>query len=182
MASSCSQPVKDVIIDNPTEEEIKIQLDGSDEITIPAGEKVIVPVKFGKQNLVINGSEAVEINLDKKLDYVMNPTQSQYYIENMVYTTSNRGRKQYFEDYGRMTSKVGAWEIEGDYEKIKPDYLIQKSWVFGLDEGATNQVQISINPTKGYKTVRRLVREKDILAQVRTQLLDEFTKAIETEE
>ena len=174
---ACNKPVKDVVIDNPSDEEITVKFNQTLDLKIPAGEKITVPLKFGKETIQVNGGEVVEIVLDEEYNYVVNPTLSQYYIESLVYTTSRAGMKNYQRDYGNITSMIGSLEVNGDYENIKPDYLIKKAWTFGLDE-SSDMVQMRTDPVKGYKIVKRIVRESDLLKEFTSQLFD----AIMTEE
>lgn len=75
---SCSQPTKDVIIDNPSESDIIVKLNQTEPIKIMSKSKISVPLKYGKEQLRVNDDEPVEILLDKDYDYVLNPTLKNY--------------------------------------------------------------------------------------------------------
>ncbi len=179
---SCSQPTKDVIIDNPSESDIIVKLNQTEPIKIMSKSKISVPLKYGKEQLQVNDDEPVDVYLDKDYDYVLNPTLKNYYIENVVYTLNSKGGENYIEDYGQITSKVGEREVDGDFRMLSPSFAMAKTWSFGLDDQITGVVYTSSEGRRGYKLVKRLVRESDVeIMAMMSEILDDLNVEAETE-
>ena len=167
MITSCKETVKEVTIDNPSDTPVVVKFENMDPVRIPALGKVSTAVTFGKQMIQVDDQEPVEVFLDEEFDYLINPTLSQYYIENVLYIIAGYGRKNYEKDYGTSRkSMIGRIEVEGDFEKIEPALLIRKRWLFDLDVAPTMQVQTNRDMARGYKIVKRIVREKDIRSEM----------------
>ena len=172
---SCSQPTRNVIIDNSSSFDITVKFDQTEIIYIMARSKVTVLLKFGKQQLYVNDDPPVDIYLDKDYDYVINPTFRNYYIENVVYTFSPKGGENYLKDYGQITSKVGQREVNGDYRLITPSLAMAKTWSYGLDDPISGVVQTTSDARRGYKFVKRLVRESDVEAMAMAEFYDQLS-------
>lgn len=66
----------------------------------------------------------------------------------------SKGRENYIEDYGQITSKVGQWEVNGDYRPITPTFAMTKTWSFGLDDPILGVVHTASEARRGYKFVK----------------------------
>ncbi len=171
---SCKQPIKDIIIDNPSSESIELLFNEQRKIEVPPNSKFPISIKFGKISIRINQGNIIKLHLDEDKDYVINPSLSQYYIENIVYSLSARGKEKYQSDYGQIKSKIGNIEVNGDFTKLDPTILMEKTWLFDLDQEPSAVVGIEINPKRGYKTCKRIVRESDIFDQLTNSLIEEL--------
>ena len=169
------QPEKEVLIDNPSDEKISIQLDGDETISLEPWETKTIMVKFGNRQISVNDQPAEEIYLDKDNDYLLNPTKETYYIEKAIYFTSKREEKRYSENHYPPNSIVEGYEIAGDYKKIEGQLLIKKVWKFGLENGIAPSFQTRVNPLKGYLAVAKIHRKKDLSDFIS----NEFTKQME---
>jgi len=171
---ACKQPIGEVIIDNPSDKEYKLEFKKQPAINVPPNSKFPAQVKFGKNTISINDQEPITIQLDKDKEYIINPSLAQYYIEDVVYTVSSRGQKRYEEDYGVMKTKIGAFELNGNFQKIEPTLLIEKHWLFDLDSDPSEIVGIKVNPKRGYKICKKIVRHDDIMKEVSDYIIQEF--------
>jgi len=176
LLTSC-QPNKEVVIDNPSDEKITIKLDDTEVINLEPWETKIANLKFGKRQISVNDQPNEEIYLDKAHDYLLNPNKETYYIEKAKYFASKRHEKEYLENHYPEKSEVEGIEVSGEYIKIENQMLIKKIWQFGLEKDKTSYVQLSSRASKGYRTVTKIHRKKDltekIMANFRKQL-EEF--------
>ena len=100
----------------------------------------------------------------------------------MVYTFNSKGEENYIEDYGQITSKVGEREVDGDFRMLSPSFTMAKTWSFGLDDPVTGVVYTSSEGRRGYKLVKRLVRESDVeIMAMMSEILDDLNVEAETE-
>ena len=174
---SCSAPTKEVCIDNPTDSDIQVQFDDDEPLHIKANEKKLVTIKFGKRTLHFNDT-LTEIVLDGEREYIINPTKSLYYIQNIPYVVSRKGQENYNNDYGVPKSFVNGFQVNGDFEEIKDKVLITKNWTFGLDEDANESVNIQTDPVVGYYIVRKIHRGTDLSAEVTQSLIDQLEETL----
>ncbi|MEM9545271.1 MAG: hypothetical protein AAGA77_04825 [Bacteroidota bacterium] len=176
-AYSCSAPTKEVCIDNPTESDIIIHFDNNEPIQINAKEKKCVQLKFGTRTLHYNETQT-ELKLDGEKDYIINPTKSTYYIQNIPYVLSQKGKENYRNDYGSPSSVVEGFEMNGDFEEIKEKVLIAKNWTFGLDEEASESASTNYNPNTGYYIVRKIHRGSDLSATISKSFINQLEEAL----
>lgn len=115
--SSCSQPSKEIFIDNPSDQVVNVSFAKLKNLQLQPNEYAIREVTFGKNQLTINDQDPIDIYLDPDEDYVINPTLQSYYIENIIYFESERAEKKYHDDFGEITSMVGGLEFHGDFRK-----------------------------------------------------------------
>ena len=175
---SCKQPIKDVLIDNPSNEALELRINDNRTVEVPANGKFPIPLKFGKVSISVNNGEKIEMNLDKDKEYLLNPSLSQYYIHHIPYALSG---SKYASDYGQVKSKIGNIEVQGDFTKLEPSILMEKTWLFDLDTEPSASVGIKINPKRGYKIYKKIVRERDILNQISQNFVEELGIKIKEE-
>ncbi len=177
MLSSCKGPVKELIIDNPTKIIYTISFSGLEPLTLGAKESKKINIPYGKQTISINGVDH-KINLDADNSYILNPSMSRYYIENVVYTMNGKGADQYNRDYGKPRSDIlnpdsdsVSLNVMGDYQLIEPKLLLVQNWKFGLGEEPAMSGNVGFNPQLGYTLVKKLHRHEELyLGLVRRSL------------
>jgi len=168
ITSSCKGPVKELIIDNPSEDSYTIGFLDFEPLTLGAKESKKIDIPYGKQTISINGVDH-KINLDADHSYMLNPSKSRYYIENVVYSMNGKGEDQYNRDYGKPRSDIVnpdsdsvSLNVSGDYQLIEPRLLITKNWKFGLGEEPTMSGNVGFNPQLGYVLVKKLHRHEEL--------------------
>jgi len=163
--TSCKKEKGKIIIDNPSDNVVKIKLAQLEEFKLEPYTKVEKEIEFGKQNILINNKTSYEINLEGGIEYVLNPTLSPYYIENRPYFISERGVDSYLRDYGsNISTEIGLYKLPGDFTILDSILLIRKQWDFGLDEDedVVTLTNSKRNTSKGYRIVKLLTRKSDI--------------------
>ncbi len=135
-------------------------------------EKITVPVKFGDIEISINDTSTVKTNLDAKYDYILNPTKSTYYVQNILYAINNKGFDNYKNDYGEPESMIKGMKVNGVFELKANKVALRKDWKFGLDELPKEQLNTKKANLTGYYIVRKLHREKDLLNELRESMFN----------
>ena len=160
---SCSEKKIPIIIDNPTDKEVKLVFNGEYHFTIGQNNKITEEVPTGKIQLQVNDEPGIELIINPGVEYLLNPTKSNYYLEYLVYSISKDGLEKYYRDYGRKSSIVEGVEVQAEIEKIDGQVLIKRDWTYGLDEDISLRGQIT-NPANGsYVRVKKLYRANEIL-------------------
>ena len=57
---SCKQPIKDVLIDNPSDEALELRINDNRTVEVPANGKFPIPLKFGKVSISVNNGEKLK--------------------------------------------------------------------------------------------------------------------------
>ncbi len=83
---SCSSDTT-VLIDNPTDKEIRVSFGEEKEVVIAAHAQEKASIMQGQRNVFLNGKEVGTITTDSRNEYLLNPTQSKYYIERVEYAS-----------------------------------------------------------------------------------------------
>ena len=133
LLSSCTTKV---LIDNPTDLDITVSVDGKDYM-VAAYESQSVDLKKATVNVTSKDEEGNEfMNEDVEItgEGVLNATNSTYVIWNDIYCSP--------EDYERLKVNLDLKDIvivnEKEYEEIDftvlEDAFIPKNWNYGLDE------------------------------------------------
>lgn len=177
---SCKPIQKEVIIDNPGEEKISIQFQDGTYIEIGPDTTISAILKYGKQVVIINDQAQEEIILEKDYEYLLNPSRSTYYLQTITYFRHLRARENYLENHQPVRSKVGAFELEGEYQEIKDQLLIKKIWNFGLDEEATPQG--NIQTMRDYYHAKKIHREKNLMEEIGSKFIEYLEEELENNE
>ena len=143
-------------------------------------EKKCVPIKFGNRTLHYNNTQT-ELKLDSERDYIINPTKSMYYIQNIPYFISDKGKENYNNDYGSPKSYIKSIQVIGDFEEIKERILIAKNWTFGLDEDPSKSAHFQTNTRNGYYIVRKIHRESDLSTALTEHLTNKLIEIMQEE-
>jgi len=177
MCFSCSPLEKEVIIDNPGDEKISIQFQDGKYVEIEADTTIITTVKFGKQVIIINGVQIEEVQLEDDYEYLINPGRLTYYLQTITYFRNLRARENYYENHQPVRTKVGAFELEGEYLEIKEQLLIKKNWDFGLYD--TPSTQGNIQTMRDYYHAKKIHREKDLFEEIGNEFIEYLEEELE---
>lgn len=172
---SCQQPTKKVLIDNPSEEKITIVIDEIRTYNLEAHQSREIEIKFGKRSLKVNNNEPVEIYLDRKKDYMINPLNETYYIEDVMFFISDQAREEYMR-YNPPTSKIEGVEVNGQFKKIEGNFLIEKSWKFGPDDPPMGKIGVNTPRNISSYALKKIHRKVDLLNRMNesvTKFLEE---------
>ncbi len=163
---SCSKPIQPAFIDNPSDKAIDIYID-KQHYMIPPRQQVQVNVRHGKISLKVNEEPETMIKLKSSESYIINPLKEDYYIENIRLFFNYEDELKYYERHGRKRSKVGAFEVTGDYKMIKGKLLINDKYNLGLDEERRTSANISSKYATGKSVVlRKIHRESDLIKEL----------------
>ncbi|MWN31429.1 MULTISPECIES: hypothetical protein [unclassified Gilliamella] len=174
----CSEPSSiERWIDNPTNNEIKVTIDGN-ELTIPAKSGVNYTFEYGKHTLSYNNDDFNFVAKPAKFGEpgIINPTQSNYFIHTIIYSTSDMNDEQYDEilrkdrQFHNIPIIVHGEETEIELPtKLVNDVLIEKSdnrWTYFYDqpfpEEITQDLKLRKNQTY-HETFKKLYRESDFI-------------------
>lgn len=172
----CSEPSSiERWIDNPTNNEIKVTIDGN-EVTIPAKSGVNYTFEYGKHTLSYNNDSFDFIVKPAKFaeSGFINPTQSNYLLHTVVYTTSNMDNKEYDKVIEKELNRIPviingqASEIELPV-KIINDVFIERSnyrWSYSVDQPFPEEITQNLNLKKHqtyYERFKKLYRESDFI-------------------
>ena len=156
------------LIDNPTDKEIKIAIDGN-ELVIPAKSSVKYEFEYGKHQLTYNGQS---LNFLAKPAIVnntgfINPTQSNYYLYRTYYTNSQENYES------RIKAHLKTFEVTINGEpheielpiKIINDVFIERNdrkydsaWDYGINDKLPDEIR-----SKGITKKDKLYREADFI-------------------
>lgn len=174
----CKKVEKNVEIDNPSDKVVTISFNDQPEITLQPNEFKKVMIPFGDQKIIVNGGKPVEVYLDEKKNYLINPTYEEYYIKKVPYFTDYRAEDNYRKQYGDMKSKIRDMEFIGvDVSPLPKALVIQKQWDFGLEEEMTKYLQPqnrNINGGQNFYVSKKIIRFVDILKEIMIEKEEEF--------
>lgn len=172
-------------IDNPTANEIKLTIDGN-ELTIPAQSGIQYNFDYGKHTLTYNDDSLNFIVKPAKFGMAsfINPTQSNYFIYTVVYSTSNISQEEYDKLSQRAIKKlpiiVNGEEAEIELPTVEiNDVFIDRmdtKWDYSFDEPFPEELFEELNLPKGsyyYDDKRKLFREVDFLDYLKNDGVEE---------
>lgn len=161
--SSCGNPKKSVVVDNPTNKSISLTFSNGYSTTIgPYGSEQI-DFKTDTSTVYANDTLVGLIQFGKKSDYILNPTRSNYYIEEIAYGQELEEQRKLRGISPEDSTKIQMNFLMVDtliyigYVKEVNDLLIEKIWDFGLDESVPEQIEMSkySNGTSKIKVFRK---------------------------
>ncbi|MFQ0992232.1 hypothetical protein [Gilliamella apicola] len=172
-------------IDNPTTNEIKLTIDGN-ELTIPAQSGMEYKFDYGKHTLTYNNDSLNFIVKPAKFGTTsfINPTQSNYFINTVVYSTSNMSQEEY-DKVSQKELKNLSVIVDGEQAEIElptveiNDVFIDRSdndWDFSFDESFPEELTQELNLSKNtyyFERKRKLYREVDFLDFLKSDGLEE---------
>lgn len=174
----CSEPSSiERWIDNPTNNEIKVTIDGN-ELTIPAKSGVNYTFEYGKHTLSYNNDDFNFVVKPAQFGEpgIINPTQSNYFVHTIIYSTSEMDDEQYDKilkenrELHNIPVIVNGEEIEIELPtKLVNDVLIERHdnrWDYSYDqpfpEEITQDLKLRKNQTYNER-FRKLYRESDFI-------------------
>ena len=160
-------------IDNPTNNEIKLVIDGK-EIAIPPNTRINHTFEYGKHNIAYN-NESFEIVV-KPVKFnghgFINPTQSNYILHTFIYATDNTSDETYDKLYEKTLNKIevnlNGQQVEVELPiKVVNDFFIEdrdNRWDYFIDENMPDEVTENINKNQSYQVHKvKMYREKEYL-------------------
>jgi hypothetical protein len=165
----CKKVEKNVEIDNPTDKVVTISFNDQPEITLQPNEFKKVMIPFGDQKIIVNRGKPVEVYLDEKKNYLINPTYEVYYLEKVPFFTHPSAEKNYLNQYGFKRSKIENLEIQGDFTPLGKSLIIEKQWDFGLNEEIKSEISFrsgKVSTDQGYVIARKINRVNDIFLSI----------------
>ncbi|OCG61539.1 hypothetical protein [Gilliamella sp. GillExp13] len=183
----CSEPSSiDRWIDNPTVNEIKVTIDGK-ELTIPAKSGVNYTFEYGKHTLSYNNDDFNFVVKPAQFGEsgFINPTQSNYYLYTLIYSTSEISDEECEKilKQNREINKILAI-IDGKEQEIKMpaklinDILIERSdyhWNYSYDQPFPEEITqyLRLKKNQSYqKRFRKLYRESDFIELIKDEQED----------
>lgn len=169
--SSTSVDAISRLIDNPTDKEIKISIDGN-ELVIPAKSSVNHTFEYGKHQLTYNGQSLNFIvkPTSSYNDGFINPTQSNYYMYEAYYSTKGQTRKNEMIKNVKtfqVTINGEPWDIELPV-KIINDVFIERyygkygvAWSYGINDKLPDQINVEKSTSAPIRY--KLFREADFI-------------------
>ena len=175
----------DCWIDNPAINEIKLTIDGN-ELTIPAQSGIEYKFDYGKHTLTYNNDSLNFIVKPAKFGTTsfINPTQSNYFINTVVYSTSNVSQEEY-DKISQKELKNLSVMVDGEQAEIElptveiNDVFINKmdtNWDYSFDEPFPKKLSQKLNLPKDsyyFEDKRKLYREMDFLDYLKNDGEDE---------
>lgn len=166
--SACSAPVV-IDVDNPTDSEVHVVIDRKKSVVLRAKSNKKIQIESGTRKVSVNGGKPISITLKKNTEYLLNPTNSDYYIETIRYSASDEDAVDSSLD--STTSIIGSLEVYGQYEKVN-QFLIPKAWHFGVNQTPSRRARSNRSRIK----VMKLHRGNELEAKY---IKDFFKKAFE---
>ncbi|MFQ1008460.1 hypothetical protein B6D12_05030 [Gilliamella apicola] len=165
----------DCWIDNSAINEIKLTIDGN-ELTIPAQSGIEYKFDYGKHTLTYNNDSLNFIVKPAKFGTTsfINPTQSNYFITTVVYSTSNVSQEEYDKisqkDLKNLSVMVDGEQAEIELPTVEiNDVFINKmdtNWDYSFDEPFPKKLSQKLNLPKDsyyFEDKRKLYLEMDFL-------------------
>lgn len=141
-------------IDNPTENEISVQIWELEKMTIPANSSKEIDLKPGTYALSVNDESVWEFKkwmADWKS--FLNPTKSTYVLEEAIYTVDENT------EVPDNNTTITIWDEEFYWPfKVYNEYYISWDWGYWLDEETPTSV---MTQSKNYTTVKKIYRLDD---------------------
>ncbi|HAV29658.1 MAG TPA: hypothetical protein DCW93_06990 [Saprospirales bacterium] len=152
---SCTQK-KTLIIDNPTRKAIEVSFEEGFKRAIEPKSQARIVITQSTTTVYLNGDKVGDISFDGDKEYLLNPTLTNYYIEEVVYGGSMHstpsGTKNDILETQLMFDGV---PFEG-YVRKDNSLLIADVWRYGIDDDLP---LVKENQTPSIK--RKIYREVD---------------------
>ncbi len=171
LLSSCTQK-KTLIIDNPTRKPIEVKFEEGHERTVAAKSQERIVITQASTTVYLNGEKVGDVTFDSEDEYLLNPTLSNYYIEEVAYGggmhSTAKGTKNDIVQTKLMFDDI---PFEG-YVRKDNSLLITNVWKYGVDDDLPS---LKDNQTPSVK--RKLYREVDFERHAKKLYYDALREA-----
>lgn len=131
--SSCTEK-KTLIIDNPTRKPIEVKFEEGLERTVAAKSQERIIITQPSTTVYLNGDKVGDVTFDSESEYLLNPTLSNYYIEEVAYGGSMHSKpKGNKNDIVETEIKFDDIPYNGFVRKDN-SLLIANVWKYGVDD------------------------------------------------
>lgn len=147
-------------IDNPTDTEMSVSIDGKEAIKIaPLEHKELEGGKPGEHTLTVNGGEELKVTIEEGVGFI-NPAQATYVICKEVYGSV-------VSDLPSNTITIGEYDFSGPFELSQKLYINTDS----IDLSVTQEFPESVKAAKGQpsKALTKIFREADFIAYFKAE-------------
>jgi len=162
--SSCEEKKISVVLDNPTREEIKVSFENDFFAYIKPYAQRKLSFTAGEHQVYLDDKLVGTFNIEQDDEYVLNPTQSDYYIEEVGFGVTGMLGKRNLESNNKelkeinekspfqLTSvMVDSMNYAGFVIKTN-DIAIKRIWQFGIKEKLDDEIQVSQYVTNDSRT------------------------------
>lgn len=165
LALSCKESISDKkvkdLIDNPTSETIKTEINGKSYTIAPKSSQEI-SLENGKHELKTATGEVVSFEKNW-LPMVINPTKSTYIIHTEAYTETP------IEQNTMYKLKFKEVEIEGKKfiapVEVKNDFAISGDWKYSIDENFPETINVADNGANYNLMISKIYRSADYVKE-----------------
>lgn len=166
LLSSCKREQESQTrIDNPTEKEVKLEIDGT-AYTIPAEQFVMVDLDTGKHEMTVDGEESITFEKGENDDGAMlNPTHTEYITETIPYTDIPLEENHMYL-HSIKTIELDGKEYEGVFKVLNDTYMPngkRRTWKYGLDQEFPEEVEVEDNGSTYNLMYAKIYRKKDFI-------------------
>ncbi len=163
---SCSSDVS-AVIDNPTDADLTVILDGKTNITIPANSSKNHIFTPGDHKMKVESTGAeYNFGLGSNMSgAILNPTKSGYIVMETSYAASDIYQKaaEAAMKKGNIYLSALGMSIDGPYSKDST-FVIPRYWDYGVDENFPEQISISADAS--YSIQSKVYREADFMKEL----------------
>lgn len=153
LMASCSSG--SVYIDNPTDKEISVSIDGKEAIKVAPGEyKKVEGVENGEHTLKLSDGEEVKFMVEG--NGFINPTQESYVLVSELYSVRDVNYDLPFSEI-----EIGEDIYEGPYEMINDPFI--RSTTYNYDLNTPFPEEITLAKNKNSKICKKIFRQKDFV-------------------
>lgn len=159
LLASCGKLLqKDVIIDNPTENEITVSIDGA-EHKVAAFQSVEVKLSSGEHAIGFQQEgKATEQKVNIEKDGILNTTGETYVLWKDIYLENQDEFDKYVKKLDEKPVTINDYEYVGDLTVYgAEDYFVPKTWNYGLDTEWPSTIQIE----NSYEIKAKIYRLED---------------------
>lgn len=155
LISSCTQK-KTLIIDNPSRKAIEVSFEEGLERTVDAKGQERIVITQASTTVYLNGDKVGDITFGDDDEYLLNPTLSNYYIEQVAYGGGmHPAPKGTEKDITEIKLEFDDIPFKG-YVKKDNNLLIANNWKYGVDDDLPSMKKSQTPSVK-----RKLYREVD---------------------
>lgn len=153
--SSCTEK-KTLIIDNPTRKAIEVSFEEGLKRSIPAKSQERIVITQSSTTVYLNEKKVGDITFDSNKEYLLNPTLTNYYIEEVAYGGGMHSKPQGAKnDIVETSFTFDDIPFKG-YVLKDNSLLISKIWKYGVEDDLPSSKE---NQTPSVK--RKIYREID---------------------